>query len=86
MNIKAQKNSMFLIEASQMGLVYDRASNEWTINYFSCPPFFHRVSTDDVMCPPAKTVLGGTAYVSNKIFNASNFLMVASQANHPLLR
>ena len=85
MDIKAQKNSIFL-EASKMGLVYDRASNEWTINYFLCPPFFHRVSTDDGMCLPAKTILGGTAYVSNKIFNASNFLMVASQANHPLLR
>lgn len=36
--------------------------------------------------PGEETTLGGTAYVSNKIFNASNFLMVASQANHPLLR
>lgn len=51
------------------------------------PPFLSPgISTDDGMCPPAKTILGGTAYVSNKIFNASNFLMVASQANHPLLR
>lgn len=45
------------------------------------------ISTDDGMHPPGEeTTLGGTAYVSNKIFNASNFLMVASQANHPLLR
>lgn len=35
---------------------------------------------------PGEETTGGTAYVSNKIFNASNFLMAASQASHPLLR
>lgn len=70
-----------------MDLVYDRIRNDSAINYFLCPFLSLCIDRRWYAIPLRRreTTLGGTAYVSNKIFNASNFLMVVSQAKHPLL-
>lgn len=88
MNMKTQKRAQFYFphpsKPDKPG--YDRAMSGLSITFCAPLSFAEYIDRRRYASLGKETTLGGTAYVSNKIFNASNFLMAASQANHPLLR